>query len=248
MGARDVFAAGALALLLLVSGGLGCATTEVKDQTTTSYMTPIPPPGRILVRSFATSPEDIQLDYSPTVVAAWKLEGRSASTERRDVDRAVSGAVADHLVEKIHAMGLPAEHVSGPIEVNPSTTTILIEGQFIAIDEGSRAERVVIGLGAGRSDVRTEVQVMELLPYGHRPLDQFEIVAKSGRKPGAAETLAVGAGAGTLVTAGVVTAATAVSSEAFGADVDADARRTADKIASVLKTYFQRQGWIAAGD
>ena len=74
-------------------------------------------------------------------------------------------------------------------------------------------------------------------------VDEFEIDAKSGRKPGAAETMGVGAAAGTVATAAVVTAATAVGSEAFGADVQADAKRTAGKIANVLTEFFARQGW-----
>lgn len=77
-------------------------------------------------------------------------------------------------------------------------------------------------------------------------VDQFEVDARSGRKPGAAETLALGAGAGTLATAAVATAATTAGSEAFGADVDADARRTADKNARMLGGFFSQNGWIAA--
>jgi hypothetical protein len=138
---------------------------------------------------------------------------------------------------------LPAERATGPLTAD--VPTVVIDGQFLAIDEGSRAERVVIGLGAGRSQVRTAVQTIELLDGGNRLLDTFEIDAKSGIKPGAAETMGVGAAADNLATAAVVTAAGTVASETFGADVDADARRTADKISKVLATYFARQGWIA---
>jgi hypothetical protein len=78
-----------------------------------------------------------------------------------------------------------------------------------------------------------------------RVVDQFEIDARSGRRPGAAETLGAGAAAGTLATAAVVTAAASVGSEAFGDDVDADASRTADKIAGMLSDFFAQNGWIA---
>ena len=121
---------------------------------------------------------------------------------------------------------------------------LAISGQFLAIDEGNRAERVVIGLGAGRSDVRTSVQVAELFPEGRRLVESFEVDAKSGRKPGAAETMGVGAAAGNLAVAGAVSAAGTVASEAFGANVEADAERTAAKIATVLRSFFQREGWV----
>jgi hypothetical protein len=69
--------------------------------------------------------------------------------------------------------------------------------------------------------------------------------AKSGRKPGAAETMGVGAAAGERAASAAVTAAGAVGTEAFGTDVEADAERTAAKIATVLQSFFERQGWIA---
>jgi hypothetical protein len=132
----------------------------------------------------------------------------------------------------------PAPVASGP--------TLAISGLFLSIDEGNRAERVVIGLGAGRSEVRTSVQVAELFPEGRWLVELFEIDAKSGRKPGAAETMGAGAAAGTLAASAAITAAGSVAAEAFGADVEADAERTAAKIATALQSLFERQGWIAA--
>jgi len=230
------------AVLLLAAAGAGCATTQAT--TTTQYRGAVPRPSQILVYRFATSPGEIQLDRSPTAVAQWKLQGVSASQERRKVAQAVASALADKLVAKILAMGLQAQLGEGPpnLENGP---VVVIDGQFLAIDEGSRALRLTIGLGAGRSTVRTAVQVLELFPEGRRVLEQFEIDAKSGRKPGAAETLGAGAAAGTLATAAAVTAATAVGSEAFGANVDDDAERTATKVAKLLSAYFAEQGWIA---
>ena len=111
-------------------------------------------------------------------------------------------------------------------------------------DEGNRVERVTIGLGAGRSGVRTAVQVAEVFPEGRRMVDQFEIDAKSGLEPGAAETMGLGAAAGNLTVSADVTAAGTVASEAFGANVEDDAERTASKIATALRTLFVRQGWI----
>jgi hypothetical protein len=54
----------------------------------------------------------------------------------------------------------------------------------------------------------------------------------------------MGAAAGTLAVSAAVTAGGAIASEALGADVEADARRTASSIADQLETYFTRQGWI----
>jgi len=54
-------------------------------------------------------------------------------------------------------MGLYAERASGPVP--PVGTDLLIMGQLVSIDEGNAAERVIIGLGAGRSDAEAHAQV-----------------------------------------------------------------------------------------
>src|SRR5262245_28791079 len=232
----------AFRLLMLAARASGCATTQVTDESASWGRSPRPE--RILVRAFATSPGEVQLDHSLTAMAAWKLEGVSASSERDKVAHDVAAALADNLVKKIQALGLPAERASGPLP-RDGVPTVVIDGQFLAVDEGSRTERVVIGLGAGKSEVRTAVQVVELLAEGSRTLNTFEIDAKSGSTPGMAETMGAGAAAGHLAPSAAVSLAKSVGSEKFGDDVDADARRTADQISKVLAGSFARQGWIA---
>ena len=236
----------ALVFVLLVAwlGSLGCASTDI--QVESQYGGQLPRPDRILITRFATSPDEVDLDWSPTVSGVWKMEGLSTTAEEQKVGHSVADALAKKLVEKVKALGLPAELATGAVpDLSGSTgSTIAIAGQFLTINEGNRAERIAIGLGAGRSDVRTAVQVSELFPSGHRLVDQFDIEAKSGRKPGAIETMGVGAAAGNLAVSAAVTAGGTVASEAFGADVDADAERTAVKIEGALKGLFVRQGWI----
>jgi len=239
--ARSIATPLAAVAALAAAAVVGCASTQatVGEQ----YDGRLPRPERIVVYRFATSPDEVTLDRSPTVVAAWKMQGLSASAERREVAREVADAVADNLVSKLRALGFQTELGEGPLPPDAGRV-LVIGGQFLSINEGVRAERVVIGLGAGRSDVVTAVQVFEHMGEARRVVDQFEVDAKSGRKPGAAETMGVGAAAGTVATAAAVTAAAAIGSEAFGANVEADAKRTAEKIAAVLHDFFVRQGWI----
>jgi hypothetical protein len=230
------------AAALLLAAGLGCASTQL--QTTEQYGgTNLPRPQRIIVMPFATSADEVKLDWSPTA-QAWRLTGESATQERQKVGHEVAEALARKLVSKIQGLGLPAEFAEDAPPYDGSAM-LVIYGQFVSINEGNRAERVVIGLGLGRSDVRTDVQVYEAMYDGRRTLDQFEIDAKSGRKPGAAETLGVGGLAGHLAVSAAVTAGGAVAGEAFGTNVEDDAERTASKIANALGTFFARQGWIA---
>ena len=227
---------------LLIAGGLGCASTQVTS--TTEYDDGrLPKPERILVYRFATAPDEVRLDHSVTAAAAWQLHGTTEAGERDAVAGAVANALAEELVKKIQALGLPAELAEGSPTLD-GRPTLVIDGQLLSIDEGSRTARVVIGLGAGRSDVRTAVQVHEIVFAGRRLVDQFEIDAKSGSMPGMAETMGAGAAAGHLAASAAVSVAKSVASEKFGDDVEADARRTATEISKVLATFFAREGWI----
>lgn len=223
----------------LVLVATACATTKVEPEY--AAIQRAPKPELVLVHAFATSPEAVKLDHSLTA-QTWKLEGLSTSAEQQAVAKAVSDKLADRLVEKIRALGLPAERAVGV--PNDTMRILVIDGTFLTIDEGSRTKRVVIGLGAGKSQVKTAVHVVERFAGGSRLLETFEIDAKSDSTPGMAETMGVGAAAGHLAASAAVSAGKAVASEEFGADVDADALRTATKISEVLADYFAGQAWI----
>ena len=113
-----------------------------------------------------------------------------------------------------------------------------------AIDEGNRTERVTLGLGAGRSDVRVRAQVFEVtLADGSRLADEIEVDAKSGPQPGMAETMGAGALAGHLVTATLVSSGLQVADEELGASVVADADRVSKGITKQLASFFAQQRW-----
>ncbi len=220
----------------------GCASTDVTSEK--EYEGFLPKPGEVLVYNFAVSPDEVELNSG----LGADIEGlvSSSKTSRTDqelaIGRQVADALANHLVTEIQALGLPARRATGPPPAagNP----LLIKGQFVSIDEGNQTERVVIGFGLGRTDVRTLTQVLERRNGTNVLVNQFGINARSGDKPGAAETMGAGAIAGHLVASAVVSTGVAVGSEAFSANVDADADRTAKKIAAQLKDLFLTEGWI----
>jgi hypothetical protein len=220
----------------------GCASTSVTSQS--EYEGFLPKPDLVLVYDFAVSADEVELNSG----LGADIEGlvNNSKTSRTDQERAlgrqVADALANHLVTEIQALGIPARRAADP---PPAAGNMLqVKGQFVSIDEGNQTERVVIGLGLGRTDVKTLTQV-----YAHRNgtnilVNRFGIDARSGDKPGAAETMGAGAIAGHLVVSAVVSSGVAVGSEAFSANVDADADRTARKIAAQLKDLFLTEGWI----
>lgn len=225
-----------IALLALAGCTQGSSQIESTGQ--------LPRPQVVVVEDFAVAPGEVQLDPGLSNTIREMVEsnkGQPPGTQVYKVSRQVADALAEKLVADIRDLGLPAQRGQG---LPPGVATgLVITGQFVSIDQGSRAERVTIGLGAGRSDVRVRAQVFDVSPAGRRLADEIEVDAKSGLQPGMAETMGAGALAGHLVTATLVSGGLQVADEAMGASVVADADRAAKGITKQLSSFFGEQRW-----
>ena len=205
----------------------------------------MPRPQVVVVQDFAVAPGEVQLDPGISGTIDETLGGNAgapATGKAREVGRQVAGAMADKLVTEIRDLGLRAERGQG---LPPGVSSgFVIGGQFVAIDQGSRTERVAIGLGAGRSDVRVRAQVFEVTLQGRTLADEIEVDAKSGLAPGMAETMGAGALAGHLVASTLVSGGVQLADESLGASVVADSDRAAKGIAKQLAAFFGGQGWL----
>lgn len=230
---RTVVAFTALALA-------GCTSVETDQQ----YAGPkLPRPDMIVVYDFATTPDEVQLGSGLIADVDEAMQSTPRTEQEQKAGQMVADAFARHLVAEIQDLGLPAERAAASAPL--AEGSVSVNGQFISIDEGNRTERMVIGLGAGRSDVRVNVQVYDGGPGG-TPLEQLEVDANSGRKPGAAEMLGVGAVAGHLAFSAAAAVATDVASETLSASVEDDADRAAKGVAKHLAVFFTEQGWITS--
>lgn len=197
-------------------------------------------PERILVHDFAVAAEDVALDRAVGAQLLQHLQGASQTEEQLKIGRATAQALSVELVKAIQKLGFATERAAG---APPTGNVLVIEGQFVSIDEGNRLRRMVIGLGAGATEVKTQVQVYAVTPTGRKLVQEFETAAQSSRKPGMAETMGAGA-AIRGAQAVAVGAGVGVVSE-YGETVEADARRTAQAVADKLKPFFSNEGWIA---
>lgn len=232
---RPVWVAAALALLA------GCTQSSSQVQTAVE----MPRPQVIVVQDFAVWPGEVKLDPGISGTIDETLLGNGLpprAQKERDIGRQVASALADKLVVEIRDMGFEAQRGAG---LPPGKARgLVVSGQFVAIDQGSRAERVAIGLGAGRSDVRVRAQVFEVGPAGRTLADEIEVDAKSGLAPGMAETMGAGAVAGHLVVSTLVSGGVQAADESLGASVVADSDRAAKGIAKQLAAFFGREGWV----
>lgn len=240
--ARNVTAGVALALAAFLAG----CSTQVNNET--SAMPPAlvapaasPRPARILVTDFAASPGIVQLDPSRGAQAQRAASGMSPRQAAISDVLGVQTSLSDALVQKIEAMGLPAVRV--PAGTMPGAGEILVTGQITSIQEGNRARRVIIGLGAGKAVVQGSAELLRGTATGPLVLQTYSTSANSGRMPG----MGVGAAA-----SGVKSAGTAISGAAHGASeiahtpVEEEAVHIANHLSVELGQYFAAQNWIPA--
>src|SRR3989441_1366407 len=233
---------GALGSMLLVTVACGPASV----QRVSGPSGALSRPDRILVYAFAVTPDEVRLDSGLStqlgqLFGGGQNPGTSRTAEEIKIGHAVANAVANALVKELNQYGLPAERaLSAP---SAGGRLLMIKGQFVSIDEGNRTERVLIGLGAGRTGVQASVQVYEITPEGMRNVESLQADAKSSYKPGMALMMGAGGLAGNLLTSAVVSGITSAASEATWDTVNSDGSRLAKNVAKNLGQFFVIQGW-----
>ncbi len=227
------------ALLLSLAA---CAPTKVSITPEAGSTMQLPPPSNVFVYDFATSPDEVQLTkgIGPEILQA--MNGTPRTDQERQLGRAVADTIAAEIVAKVQAMGLSASRTAGPAPAYGSA--VLVQGQLMSIDEGNQTERVVIGLGFGRSSVAAAVQIAETTGGTVIPIESMTVNAESGDTPGAAETMGVGGIAGHLAVSAATTVAGQALSYSLSASASAEAKRLGDKVAEQIQVVFRQQGWL----
>jgi len=224
-------------ICFLLAIGAGCASTQVSDRETLATGK-LPRPDHILVYDFGVAPEDVP-DAS---ALTGRVDAQPMTGEELAQGRELGAEVARALVAEIQAMGLPAEHAASGTE--PRLDDIVIRGYFASIHQGSAAERMVVGFGAGASKLTTVVEGFEMTEQGLRKLGSGQVAAGGAKGPGAAVPAAVAIATANPIGL-IVSSAFKAEGEASGrSTVEGRARQTAKEIAEQMKPRFQEQGWI----
>ena len=215
----------------------GCASTKVsnRQELVTGQL---PRPNMIWVYDFAASAADVP----PGSGIAGQVTDASQTPEELATGRQLGAEIASQLVQQIQSMGMPAARAGAG--TMPQINDIVIRGYLVSVHEGSAAERVAIGFGAGASELKTAVEGFQMTPQGLRKLGSGTLDSGGSKTPGAALGLVTFAAtanpAGLIVSTGMK-----VYGEASGSSqVEGRAKATAKEIADVLKQRFQQQGWI----
>ena len=215
----------------------GCATTKITNQQPL-VTGQLPRPNQIWVYDFAASAADVPAGSA----FAGQAADASQTPEEIATGQQLGAEIASQLIQQIQSMGMPA--APGGAVTTPQINDIVIRGYLISVHEGSAAERVAIGFGAGASSLKTAVEGFQMTPQGLRKLGSGEVDAGGGKTPGAAlgvvGLVATANPAGLIISGGMK-----VYGEASGSSkVEGRAKATAKEIGDALKQRFQQQGWI----
>jgi hypothetical protein len=231
--------------LLILTGLLGgCAQTTVQPQMAQWSSGSMPRPDQVIVFPFAVNPAQVTENQGILQRVVDNMGSTTTSERDQEIGQDAASALADEMVKKINALGLPAQRLQRGMQ--PPPNSLIIDGHFVDINEGNRLQRTVIGLGLGQSTMDTEVQVYGPSSSGYRQLLEFKTHADSGEMPGAAITGPAGAAAAGGLTVGVAAANVAVSGvKGYMSSVGPMASRSANQAVQYMEGFFIQNGWIA---
>ncbi|HVE07584.1 MAG TPA: DUF4410 domain-containing protein [Paraburkholderia sp.] len=227
----------------------GCASgiTNVANASPYTAATTVAPqvrPDNIYVYTFASNANDVKLDNGGVAHKLMtRFTGDTSAAQQAADATAASEEVANEIVHKLQAMGLHAVRADVPPPAGQNA--LIVQGSFDTIDAGNRRRRTLIGLGAGKSDVGTNVQILYKPAGGEATvLQSFDANADSGKMPGVAETAGVGAAAGHIATSAAVGGGLHAAGETKHDTVSQDAKRLGDSIARQIAQVGVTQGWL----
>ena len=229
-----------VACLIGLAAIAGCASTKETDQQ--SFVSgAIPRPGQIWVYPFAATPAEVP---PQSALAGQTAQPPAPPTAQQIAEAQKLGSeIATELVQEIVGMGMPGAVASAASR--PQLNDLVIEGTLLSVQQGSADERVIVGFGAGGSELKVAVEGFQMTPTGLRKLGSGDLNATGNKTPGSAvglaSLLATHNPAGFIVSTGMK-----VYGEKSGSDtVQGRAQQIAKQIGDQLKQRFQQQGWIS---
>ncbi len=142
------------------------------------------------------------------------------------------------LQKKLEKTGLSVQHVTD--DTAPSDHSLVVQGTFLALRQGMKTERVVVGMGTGSAALQAKVDVRLKTPTEMVLLSQFQTETTKAKNVGAAVPAAAG-----LNPAAVAAKSTIADRRKT---LNAYASRTADASAAEILKAMASQGWIKLND
>ncbi len=224
-----------IALVILA----GCASTKVTEREVLVNER-LPRPNQILVYNFAFSPGDVPTNSA--LAGQYAASSVPLTTEEEQAERQLGAQIATELAGQIREMGLNA--IAVPKGTPARVGDIVLKGYLLSVEEGGTGKRMIIGFGAGESELKVAVEGFQMTAQGLRKLGSGVVESGSGKSPGLIVPAAVAAATASPIGL-IVMGGAKIYGEASGRNqIEGRAKATAKEIADVLKTKFEEQGWI----
>lgn len=208
---QTLAAAAALGLALLL--GAGCASVSVKESNW--VMEPPRLPSRIYVAPFTIRDDGMRVDR----------QGLDLYEFRQQFAQDFAVALAERLNKNV----APAQ--PGPPPPQPAPGTWVITGEFVRMNQGSRALRGLVGMGFGGTKMETITRIWQIGPGG-QPVIIGGIITLggSGAAPGA-------------IPSGPYTGGPTLVLTASSTGLSFDARRSARMITATISEKLASMGY-----
>jgi hypothetical protein len=225
---KAIHSAGLLLIAVLLLLFEGCASVSVRSERSGQTRVPHRCPAVLYVKDFGFPPRaSVRADRQGAQLAAF--------------EQGLQTRMRTQTVRALGRYGLPVVPVTDPGELNKlrrQQPGWLIAGQFTRVNQGSRALRIALGLGAGGTKMETAVQVYDLAERRReRPLFSFSTSGGSNAEPGIITSV------GPLTPTTVPAAVIAVAGKA-GHGVTEDDKRTARVIAAKVSEELAARGCL----
>jgi Domain of unknown function (DUF4410) len=232
-----------LVMLLAAVAVTGCAGASVAPgynaQPASSNR-----PSTIYVYPFAASASDVTLNQGLLQSTYRQLSDSNQNQSQLDLAHQTASVLADSMVQQLEALGFTANRVARGTQVS-GQNVLIVDGEFLDINQGNRLRRMVIGLGAGEATLDSQVQVHQMTNGANQQIMEFNVNANSGQMPGAAFTAPAGAAAGGAAAAASLGANLAAGAgKTYTSSTGVMAQRSAKQSVAYMSQYFATQGWI----
>lgn len=213
-------------LLPLLLALTGCSSVSIQQEREVASLAPSARPAVLYVRPFEVR-RGAEFDAA-------------AAKEGEDVESKVGSIVADSIISRSGEWIAPGRLLAGD-EAAPADG-LLVQGKILRVRQGSRALRMGIGFGAGRTLLETSVRVFNLSASATEPWLSFETSGGSNMEPGIVGALVPSP---MSIPIAVSVVGGAVTAGAIGAKgVTQDAERTGRVIAAAVHDKLVKRGLV----
>lgn len=211
------------------------AKVNITNLQTYSGSDPLPKPTKILVYDFTIDLSDVQVDESQKIRPRHLLTG---DENPEAVAKKISSSFSEQLISKLSKAGIPVEHAVA--DASAPSNTLAVRGSFVSLQQGDKAERSTIGMGAGNAEVQAKVDVQLTTTSDPVLFSQFQTDTTAAKNAGGALPVAAGANPASVAVKSKVTDRKKT--------LNAYAEKTADAMASEITKQMAKQGWIKVND